>query len=157
MSNFKRRLFPRRGAKHIDDILRELADTSDYGYVELRDLWQRHKDYVKELVNDPDVHRIQIPKLGTLYFNVNEANYHVKKNPHLKKKIDEIQVLREKHESTTSAFKKYLNYTRSSLRNLARAISLDTGEGYFRSTKKHKQRKIVETYTNSKDNEKQEE
>ena len=151
-----------KGISYIEDILKEVAEEEGYDLGQVKEIWKKHRAYVKELMDDPDVHIIELPHLANLYFNANTANHiarekNTKKETksYMKEKAEDIEnkIEEDKENNQSSTNYRYPQKSRGGIyklyRNIVRTV---LGEklkgGGYRNNKFLS--KLFEDYSNGK-------
>ena len=92
----------KEGIRYIERILKEVSDETKYTESEVIEAWEIHKKYMKSLMDNPNIIRIDLPFLGVFYFSMYKAIAILKrsgsqKHPKISNKIKKTEEIIKKH------------------------------------------------------------
>jgi len=75
----------KKGIRYTNKILDEVYQETPFSKKEVDEAWRIHLEYLKSLMDDPDVLRIDLPFLGVLYFSTYKSRAIIKRSRGSKK------------------------------------------------------------------------
>lgn len=137
----------KEGTRDIEDILNEVAMEEGYTKQDVREVFNIHKKYIKHIMEKEDSYKIRLPYFGFLYYSTNMAKRYYKTD-FFTNKNKTLRKLRKIHSEKYTAFYKYLNFKKSSIKVMYDNICKMLGKEITKTSTKEK-REIIEKFSNN--------
>jgi len=69
MPSYLEDLKPKEGILLVDTVLNEVAKESGFELLQVREMWELHREYLEQQMDKEDTDIIRIPHLGRMFFN----------------------------------------------------------------------------------------